>query len=175
MRSRWRFPLRGGAARIQPPGRMRHLLGGPRTSWPRPSPPPRGGVPHRCLCPKTSRPSSSGPVDAPSSSTSGPRGARPCCSGSAAPRAPQRLRGRGGCSSARRFAGPSGAAEGFMDRYELSYPNLLDTSGDIRAPWACGPFPPPTCSTRTAGSSAADVGGVSEQTLAAQLEDSLGS
>ena len=66
-----------------------------------------------------------------------------------------------------------GAAEGFMDRYELTYPNLLDTSGDIRGALGMRAFPTTYVFDRDGRIIAADVGGVSEQTLAAQLEDAL--
>ncbi len=66
-----------------------------------------------------------------------------------------------------------GAAEGFMERYDLSYPNLLDSSGDIRRALGMRAFPTTYVFDRDGAITAADVGGVSEQTLAAQLEDAL--
>lgn len=66
-----------------------------------------------------------------------------------------------------------GAANDFMDRYGLSYPNLLDTSGDIRRELGMRAFPTTYVFDRDGTILAADVSGVSEQTLAAQLEDAL--
>lgn len=64
-------------------------------------------------------------------------------------------------------------AEAFIERYGLTYPNVLDVSGDIRHRLGMRAFPTTYVFGRDGRIRAADVGGVSEQTLAAQIDDAL--
>lgn len=65
------------------------------------------------------------------------------------------------------------AAAGFLDDIGVSYPSLFDASGDIRADLGLRGFPTTYLFDRDGELREAVVGGITEQRLAAQLEDLL--
>lgn len=65
------------------------------------------------------------------------------------------------------------AAAGFLDDIGVSYPSLFDASGDIRADLGLRGFPTTYLFDRDGTLREAVVGGITEQRLAAQLEDLL--
>lgn len=64
-----------------------------------------------------------------------------------------------------------GAAAGFLEDIGVDYPSLFDASGDIRADLGLRGFPTTYLFDRDGNLREAVVGGISEQRLAAQLED----
>ena len=64
-----------------------------------------------------------------------------------------------------------GAAAEFMDEYGLDYPNVFDESGDIRQRLGLRGFPTTYVFDRDGVLVATVVGGISEQRLAAQIDD----
>lgn len=66
-----------------------------------------------------------------------------------------------------------GDAEAFLDRYDISYTNLFDRDGSVRRRLGLRGFPTTYVFDREGALVATEVGGVSEQRLAAQLDDVL--
>ena len=64
-------------------------------------------------------------------------------------------------------------AEKFLRRYDIGYPNLLDVDGSVRRFLRLRGFPTTYVFDRDGTLVAAEVGGVTEQTLAARVEDAL--
>ena len=67
----------------------------------------------------------------------------------------------------------SGDARAFLDRYEISYTNLFDRDGSVRRRLGLRGFPTTYVFDRRGVLVATEVGGVTEQRLAAQLDDVL--
>ena len=67
-----------------------------------------------------------------------------------------------------------GGADQFLRRYGIDYPNLFDGDGSVRAFLGLRGFPTTYFFDRDGRLVAADVGGVSEQKLAARVKDLLG-
>lgn len=65
------------------------------------------------------------------------------------------------------------AAARFLRRYDIGYPNVLDVDGSVRRFLGLRGFPTTYFFDREGSLVAADVGGVTEQTLAARIEDAL--
>lgn len=64
-------------------------------------------------------------------------------------------------------------AASFLRRYDIGYPNVLDVDGSVRRFLGLRGFPTTYFFDRDGTLIAADVGGVTEQTLAARIEDAL--
>ena len=67
-----------------------------------------------------------------------------------------------------------GAAVEFMDEYDLDYPNVFDEEGEIRQRLGLRGFPTTYVFDREGVLVATVVGGISEQRLAAQIDDVTG-
>ena len=65
------------------------------------------------------------------------------------------------------------AAASFLRRYDIDYANVLDVDGSVRRFLGLRGFPTTYFFDRDGVLVAADVGGVTEQTLAARIEDAL--
>ena len=65
------------------------------------------------------------------------------------------------------------AARDFLRRYHVSYPSLVDVSDDISQRLSVGGLPTTYVFSRTGRVRARVVGGISEQTLAAQVQAAL--
>ena len=66
-----------------------------------------------------------------------------------------------------------GGAARFLNRYRIDYPNVLDRSGEIRRLLGLRGFPTTYLVDRSGRVRSAVVGGISEQVLAARLDDLL--
>lgn len=66
-----------------------------------------------------------------------------------------------------------GAAAGFLDKVGVTYPNVFDVSGDVRAELGLRGFPTTYLFDAAGELRQAVVGGITEPRLAAQLEDLL--
>ncbi len=65
------------------------------------------------------------------------------------------------------------AARAFLRRYEVTYPNVVDADGGVAALLSMRGLPTTYVFDRTGRITAAVLGGISEQTLAARLRDAL--
>lgn len=66
-----------------------------------------------------------------------------------------------------------GAAAGFLDDVDVSYPNVFDASGEVRTVLGLRGFPTTYLFDATGTLRETVVGGITEQRLAAQLDDLL--
>ncbi|MDQ6837078.1 MAG: TlpA family protein disulfide reductase [Actinomycetota bacterium] len=66
------------------------------------------------------------------------------------------------------------AARDFLRRYDITYPNVVDADGSIAALLSMRGLPTTYVFDRNGRITAAVLGGISEQTLAARLRDALG-
>lgn len=64
-------------------------------------------------------------------------------------------------------------AEGFLLRYDIDYPNVFDEDGSVRRFLGLRGFPTTYVFDRQGSLTAAEVGGITEQVLAARIEDAL--
>lgn len=65
------------------------------------------------------------------------------------------------------------SAAAFLDRYDISYPNVFDSSGEVRRALGLRGFPTTYIFDADGRGQATVVGGIGEQQLVAQLEDLL--